>query len=150
MKDEDDDFMEVVNLDKLVEFSRQLIFYNFAIEDEDDETDDEFISKVKNIKKEDKEELDRLLPFKESKLIFKSSLKKQINRRTKKIRYVIKESDYDEVLVELNSRMVSNIIRSLVKKGLVETAFDDDKNDFVFWVSKLGEDYNGNFEADEF
>lgn len=150
MKDEDDDFMEVVNLDKLVEFSRQLIFYNFAIEDEDDETDDEFISKVKNIKKEDKEELDRLLPFKESKLIFKSSIKKQINRRTKKIRYVIKESDYDEVLVELNSRMVSNIIRSLVKKGLVETAFDDDKNDFVFWVSKLGEDYNGNLEADEF
>ncbi len=150
MKDEHDDFMEVVNLDKLVEFSRQLIFYNFAIEDEDDETDDEFISKVKNIKKEDKEELDRLLPFKESKLIFKSSIKKQINRRTKKIRYIIKESDYDEVLVELNSRMVSNIIRSLVKKGLVETAFDDDKNDFVFWVSKLGEDYNGNFEADEF
>lgn len=150
MKDEHDDFMEVVNLDKLVEFSRQLIFYNFAIEDEDDETDDEFISKVKNIKKEDKEELDRLLPFKESKLIFKPSIKKQINRRTKKIRYIIKESDYDEVLVELNSRMVSNIIRSLVKKGLVETAFDDDKNDFVFWVSKLGEDYNGNFEADEF
>jgi hypothetical protein len=150
MEDERDDFMEVVNLDKLVEFSRQLIFYNFAIEDDDDETDDEFIAKVKNIKKEDKEELDRLLPFQESKLIFKSSIKKQVNRRTKKVRYVIKESDYDEVLVELNSRMVSNIIRSLVKKGLVETAFDDDKNDFVFWVSKLGEDYHGNFETDEF
>lgn len=150
MEDERDDFMEVVNLDRLVEFSRQLIFYNFAIEDDDDETDDEFIAKVKNIKKEDKEELDRLLPFQESKLIFKSSIKKQVNRKTKKVRYVIKESDYDEVLVELNSRMVSNIIRSLVKKGLVETAFDDDKNDFVFWVSKLGEDYHGNFETDEF
>lgn len=150
MEDERDDFIEVVNLDKLVEFSRQLIFYNFAIEDDDDETDDEFIAKVKNIKKEDKEELDRLLPFQESKLIFKSSLRKQVNRKTKKVRYVIRESDYDEVLVELNSRMVSNIIRSLVKKGLVEAAFDDDKNDFVFWVSKLGEDYHGNFETDEF
>ena len=150
MEDERDDFMEVVNLDRLVEFSRQLIFYNFAIEDDDDETDDEFIAKVKNIKKEDKEELDRLLPFQESKLIFKSSVRKQVNRKTKKVRYVIKESDYDEVLVELNSRMVSNIIRSLVKKGLVEAAFDDDKNDFVFWVSKLGEDYHGNFETDEF
>tara|TARA_B100002019_G_scaffold292898_1_gene317701 strand:+ start:685 stop:1137 length:453 start_codon:yes stop_codon:yes gene_type:complete len=150
MEDERDDFMEVVNLDRLVEFSRQLIFYNFAIEDDDDETDDEFIAKVKNIKKEDKEELDRLLPFQESKLIFKSLIKKQVNRKTKKVRYVIKESDYDEVLVELNARMVSNIIRSLVKKGLVEAAFDDDKNDFVFWVSKLGEDYHGNFETDEF
>ena len=148
MEDERDDFIEVVNLDKLVEFSRQLIFYNFAIDD--DETDDEFIAKVKNIKKEDKEELDRLLPFQESKLIFKSLIKKQVNRKTKKVRYVIKESDYDEVLVELNARMVSNIIRSLVKKGLVEAAFDDDKNDFVFWVSKLGEDYHGNFETDEF
>ena len=150
MEDERDDFMEVVNLDRLVEFSRQLIFYNFAIEDDDDETDDEFIAKVKNIKKEDKEELDRLLPFQESKLIFKSLIKKQVNRKTKKVRYIIRESDYDEVLVELNARMVSNIIRSLVKKGLVEAAFDDDKNDFVFWVSKLGEDYHGNFETDEF
>ena len=144
----DDDMMEIINLDKLVNFSRQVVFYNFSADN--DETDDEFISKVKNIKTDDKKELDELLPFQESKLIFKECVKKQINRRTKKIRYVISESDYDKVLIELNSRMVSNIIRSLVKKGLVETAFDDDKNDFVFWVSKLGEKENGNFETDEF
>ena len=149
-EDEDDEFMEVVNLNRLVEFSRQLIFYNFAVDDDSEEADDEFISKVKNIKKEDKKELDRLLPFQETKLIFEESIIKQRHRKTKKIRYLIKQSDYDDVLIELNSRMVSNIIRSLVKKGLVETAFDNDKNDFVFWVSKLGEDYHGNFETDEF
>lgn len=140
--------MEIINLDKLVNFSRQVVFYNFSADN--DETDDEFISKVKNIKTDEKKELDELLPFQESKLIFKECVKKQINRKTKQTRYVISESDYDKVLVELNSRMVSNIIRSLVKKGLVETAFDDDKNDFVFWVSKLGEEENGNFETDEF
>ena len=144
----DDDMMEIINLDKLVNFSRQVVFYNFSADN--DETDDEFISKVKNIKTDEKKELDELLPFQESKLIFKECVKKQINRKTKQTRYVISESDYDKVLVELNSRMVSNIIRSLVKKGLVETAFDDDKNDFIFWVSKLGEEENGNFETDEF
>jgi hypothetical protein len=30
--------------------------------------------------------------------------------------------------------MVSNIISGLVQKGLVETAFDEEANDFVFWV----------------
>ena len=144
----DDDMMEIINLDKLVNFSRQVVFYNFSADN--DETDDEFISKVKNIKTDEKKELDELLPFQESKLIFKECVKKQINRKTKQTRYVISESDYDKVLIELNSRMVSNIIRSLVKKGLVETAFDDDKNDFIFWVSKLGEEENGNFETDEF
>ena len=140
--------MEIINLDKLVNFSRQVVFYNFSADN--DETDDEFISKVKNIKTDEKKELDELLPFQESKLIFKECVKKQINRKTKQTRYVISESDYDKVLIELNSRMVSIIIRSLVKKGLVETAFDDDKNDFIFWVSKLGEEENGNFETDEF
>ena len=144
----DDDMMEIINLDKLVNFSRQVVFYNFSADN--DETDDEFISKVKNIKTDEKKELDELLPFQESKLIFKECVKKQINRKTKQTRYVISESDYDKVLIELNSRMVSNIIRSLVKKGLVETAFDDDKNDFILWVSKLGEEENGNFETDEF
>jgi hypothetical protein len=31
--------------------------------------------------------------------------------------------------------MVSNILNSLVNKGLVETAYDAEANDFIFWVS---------------
>ena len=46
------------------------------------------------------------------------------------------ESDYDNVLRQLSERMISNIVRNLVKKGLVESAFDEDKNDFVFWIKK--------------
>ena len=30
--------------------------------------------------------------------------------------------------------MVSNIVKGLVSRGLVESAFDSEKNDFVFWV----------------
>jgi hypothetical protein len=36
--------------------------------------------------------------------------------------------------------MVSNIISGLVQKGLVETAFDEEANDFVFWVKKNEEE----------
>jgi len=36
--------------------------------------------------------------------------------------------------------MVSNIINSLVKKGLIETAFDSEKNDFIFWVKDNEQD----------
>jgi hypothetical protein len=30
--------------------------------------------------------------------------------------------------------MISNIIQGLVKKGVLHTAFDNEKNDFIFWV----------------
>ena len=133
----------VVDIQHLIDSNQEYIQIIKKIEKSQEINSENLIQKEEKIKK-------ILNDIQESKLIFKSSIKKQVNRKTKKVRYVIKESDYDEVLVELNSRMVSNIIRSLVKKGLVETAFDDDKNDFVFWVSKLGEDYHGNFETDEF
>ena len=32
--------------------------------------------------------------------------------------------------------MVSNIVHGLVKRGVLHTAFDDEKNDFIFWVKK--------------
>ena len=30
--------------------------------------------------------------------------------------------------------MTSNILNGLVNKGIVETAYDDETNDFVFWI----------------
>ena len=41
---------------------------------------------------------------------------------------------FDEILIQLNQRMVSNIVRGLVKKGVVDSAFDSERNDFIFWV----------------
>lgn len=38
------------------------------------------------------------------------------------------------IITALNDRLVSNILNSLVNKGLIETAYDDSRNDFVFWV----------------
>jgi hypothetical protein len=30
--------------------------------------------------------------------------------------------------------MVSNLLNNLVNKGVIETGFDSDSNDFVFWI----------------
>ena len=127
-----EDWMEVVNVTKLVNFSRKLVYFNFD-QDFSDLDDVDFIKKIQQIKIADEPELDEVLSYKESLLIFNQ--------------YLFRKKDYDLFLEQLSERMVSNIIHNLVKKGLVETAYDNEKNDFVFWVKK-GIDY-GDFPTDE-
>lgn len=67
-------------------------------------------------------------------VIIKELVKKQKNRKTKEIRYTINDSIFADIVFKLNDRMVSNIVMGLVQRGLIESAFDDDANDFVFWV----------------
>lgn len=146
-QNDDDQWMEVVNVTKLLNFSRKLVFYNF------DSTyssldDEEFILKVQEIKLSEEPEVDKLLPYKESLLMFNEHLRREKRKNSAKgYTIYIKDKDYDLFLEQLCERMVSNIIQSLVKKGLVETAFDNEKNDFIFWVKK-GIDY-GDFPTDE-
>jgi hypothetical protein len=141
-EDEDrDGYLEISNVDKLVNFSRRLIYYNF--DDESEKLSDaDFFDQVQKIKQEDMPEMDKYLPFDEAKNIMKSLLIKRRHKKTKIPKLFMKESDYDEVLVQLNKRLVSNIVRGLVNKGVVESAFDDEKNDFIFWVKDKYNEYD--------
>ena len=134
-EEDDDGWMEIINLDKLADFSRRIIYHNFD-ESNDQYSDKEFLEIVTQMKlnAENYQELEELLPIKETTNILKSLC--ILKNRKKRMVYLIKEDDYDEFLVQLGQRMISNIILGLVKKGLVESAFDDEKNDFVFWVKK--------------
>ena len=134
-EEDDDGWMEIINLDKLADFSRRIIYHNFD-ESNDQYSDKEFLEIVTQMKlnAENYQELEELLPIKETTNILKSLC--ILKNRKKRTVYLIKEDDYDEFLVQLGQRMISNIILGLVKKGLVESAFDDEKNDFVFWVKK--------------
>jgi hypothetical protein len=129
----DEGWMEIVNIDKLVDFSRRVIFYNFD-EANDDLDDEDFMKKIEKIESKDSTEMDKVLPRDEVKAIFSDLVFKRKNKNTKKVALFIKEEDYEEVLAQLNQRMVSNIVKGLVSRGLVESAFDSEKNDFVFWV----------------
>lgn len=135
MEDEEDGWMEVISLDKLANFSRKVIYYNF---DEQNSSlgDKEFLEKIDKIEHTNNKELDKVLPLDETKVILSGLTFKKRNKKDKKVYTFIKESDYEEALSQINERMVSNIVKNLVSRGLVESAFDSEKNDFVFWVKK--------------
>jgi hypothetical protein len=114
---------------EFVDKTRTLIFNNFG---SDKSTDIDIL--LDEIKPEDQEEFDTVLSHDESLVIVKSLAKKQTNKKNQKIRYLISDSLYYEIIQSLNDRMISNILNSLVNKGMIETAFDNKSNDFVFWI----------------
>ena len=124
-----DDWLEIVSIKKIINFSRKLVYYNFD-EETSNMDDATFLEKIDNIGPDTEPEMDLLLPYDECKRIFKTMIFTEANRM------YVKDNDYDDFLVQLNQRMVSNIIHGLVRRGVLHTAFDDEKNDFIFWVKK--------------
>jgi hypothetical protein len=124
-----DEWFVVTNLDELINATRALVFNNFG---KQDSKEPDIISFT--IHPDDLKEIDTVLSFEESKIIVDNLLKKQTHKITKQIRYMVNDQKFSEIISSLNDRMVSNILNSLVNKGLVETAYDSDSNDFIFWI----------------
>lgn len=145
-----DNWLEIVNMERLVNFSRRLVFYNFD-DKHADLDDDDFMDKISKIDTNtDDVEMDKLLPFDECETIFRPMLIIKIHKKTKKKSIFIEQEKYEDFLEQLNQRMVSNIVKGLVMKGVVESAFDNEKNDFVFWVKhKELDNLDGYDEAPE-
>jgi hypothetical protein len=117
----------IKDLEKFIESVRTLVFNNFG--KGEDETSLEVM--ISNLKPKEKEELDEILSQEESISIVKSLL----YYRSKNL-YTLDDKSLARIIESLNDRMVSNILNSLVNRGLVETAFDTESNDFVFWVKE--------------
>lgn len=121
----------IPNLDTFTYKARAIVFNNFGKGDGESSSMDEIID---DIKEQDLEEFDKVLSQKESLVIIKENIKKEKHKYTKKIRYLLDDAIFLNIIQKLNDRMVSNIINSLVQKGLVDSAFDSESNDFVFWI----------------
>lgn len=121
------------DIEALTNGVRAIVFNNFGNWDNDEKMED--IESSVDIDPEDKEEIDRMLPYQESLQIVMSHLLKQRNKITKEIRYVMSEKDYLNMCEEVNTRMLSNILLEMTNKGIIESAFDSEENDFVFWIS---------------
>ena len=121
----------VKDVDALVESARALVYNNFGTWEtsEDDTPVDEML-----IKQEEKEEFDKLLSPEESKVIVTQILKKQKHKTTQKLRYLVSDDLFISIIQIINDRMVSNTLANLVSKGLVESAYDSELDDFIFWV----------------
>jgi hypothetical protein len=125
------------DLEEFTQSARKLVYNGFGkgvVEDPD-----EFTKLVTHISPEELEELNKILSQKEAVVIVKNIAKEQKNRYTKKIRYVIDEKIFSEIIEAMNARFVSNILTNLASRGLIESAYDPEINDFVFWAIDDGE-----------
>jgi hypothetical protein len=120
----------VPDLDNFTDKARAIVYNNFGAWQNKDELD----ILIDDVKEQDQEEFDNMLSHQESLLIVKELIKKQKNKKTQEIRYTINDNIFADIVYRLNDRMVSNIVNSLVQKGLVESAFDSEANDFIFWI----------------
>lgn len=131
----DAEWFVINNLEEFIDQTRTIVYNKFG--QWNDMTD--IHSMNLSLRSENKEELDKILSFKEASSIIKSLITKQKNKKTLKTRYCLSNDQFYEIIEQLNTRMISNIINSLVKKDLVESAFDDEINDFVFWIKDTDE-----------
>lgn len=125
---------EINDMDEFTESARRLVFSSFGKSSEDME--DELSEMMDQLSDDDETEMDNVLTHKESRLIVESLVHKQKNKKSKKIRYIMTEKIFTDILEALNARLVSNILSNLSQKGLVESAYDDKLNDFVFWIKE--------------
>lgn len=138
----------IKDLKEFVDSSRRLVFQNFGKDSTKENEIDNMLDDIANMSSEDKSEMDTVLSYDEALIIVQPFLRKQFNKKTKANRFLVSESLYIDIIASLNDRMVSNILNSLVNKGLIETAYDTESNDFVFWCAKTL-DKNDNKEKPE-
>jgi uncharacterized protein YjgD (DUF1641 family) len=88
--------------------------------------DDEFTNKLS----ENTGEIDLTISISEVENIAMPFLKKKNGK------YKISDKILQTIIEKINSRMISNSLNKLVSDGIVESAFDSELNDFVFWLKE--------------
>ena len=112
---------------------RNLVFKNFGENKKDVE---DFIS-CEEI--EDKTEIDKLLSYQESYLIIQEFIKEIVDEDTRESQWVVNDKILLDICESLTTRMVDNILNSLVNKGILESSYDSEANDFIFWTKEKEE-----------
>jgi glucan phosphorylase len=140
-----DQWFFISNFDEFVDHSRSLVFKFFG--EANEIADDAMTASLYKMTNKEMEEMDQTLTHDEAATIIKNYAKQQVNRKTKKIRYCLTDKILQIIIEDLNSRMVSNILTKLVADGVLDSAFDTEKNDFIFWV-KEEDDQNLKPETD--
>ena len=132
------EWYKINDLKIFIKHTRFMVFETFG--DSNDRAGDDFTELMSNQKLKDKKEMERLLPAKETVQIITAGIKKRLSKDGE-IEFTVTNRAFKKILEELNARMVSNILAKLSSEGLIETAFDSEKNDFVFWVSDKGNNH---------
>lgn len=129
---DDTEWYAIKDIDQFTDKVRAIVYNNFGLWKE--ESDLEIL--IDSVKEEEKEDFDKILSHSESLVIVKECIKIQYSKNKKKIRYSLTDQMFSDIVEKLNSRLVSNILTILVQKGLVDSAYDIETNDFIFWVKE--------------
>jgi len=114
------------DLSRFIEASRVLVYSLFG---SDSDTSNIVLS-MKNLSKEQKQEINSCLTQKEAGIIAIEFLIKSQEG------YSISETSYNKFLDSLMSRLTSNLLAKMVSQGELETAFDDESGEFIFWTKE--------------
>lgn len=128
----------ISNIEEFTLSARRLVFNGFGkglVEDPD-----EFTELMSEQTEELSKEMDEVLTQKESLIIVKNLAIEQRHKYKQESRYIINEKIFSNIIEELNTRLVSNLLSTLSTKGLIESAYDDKINDFVFWCKDSPDD----------
>ena len=106
---------------------RRLIFAGFGLKDL---SEDELQSLISEI---NEEEMNKTISLEECKLIASEYFQTKKIRR--KIKYILTEENFSNLVEAINARLVSNLLTELVDSGDLESAWDSEANDFIFWVN---------------
>jgi hypothetical protein len=130
----EDDWFYINDFEDFVDNARSLVFKFFG--DANKEEKDIMAGLLSKMTTEEIEELNSTLTHEESAAIISSRVRKQIHKKTKKTRYCLNDQILATIIEDLNGRMISNMLNSLVNKGFLDSAYDSDQNDFIFWVKE--------------
>lgn len=120
----------ISNLEEFIEKTRYIVYDNFGSW----KTAKEDTIRVEPTEQSEIDELNSILSYKESYSIIEPKLKKQKHKNQNRYRYLLSDRIFIDIIKDLNSRMISNLLTNLVNKGLVESAYDSETNDFIFWI----------------
>tara|TARA_B000000557_G_C20502426_1_gene328544 strand:+ start:34 stop:477 length:444 start_codon:yes stop_codon:yes gene_type:complete len=144
----DSEWLEIDDLDKFTNYLRTMVYINFNgsvlkyIDEEDTEEEPDFLldCDINDLTDDEKEELNNLLALSECVTIVKDKTKRLRHKKTKEKVYLISIDAVGDVIEDIQRRFISNMISILVKKGYLDSAFDEDRNDFIFWTKNFKED----------
>lgn len=120
----------IADIPNFINSARLLVFNSFGNVDNPSPIDNALAS----LNEADRSELDTVLSYDESYNIAMETVKKQYNKKTKETRYLISDETFVSMIDFLNERMISNMLNNLVNKGILESGFDNESNEFVFWI----------------
>lgn len=120
---------EITDIDKFVECSRVLVFDCMGKDQTSSLNDMKYT--LLELSEEERNELNEVLSQEEAMSICKLFLRQYDDNK-----FIVSNKQYAKLIDSLNTRLVSNMLNNLVNRGLLETAFDHDSNDFIFWVKE--------------